>query len=106
KYDIALVPGLGAMAVSIPGLMLVNESLLARMSDPDDDFVATVCAHEVAHLWFGGQVSMRWWEDLWLDEAMATYLSYTAGAGGGAGARGSFPPKPRPCTPPPLARPA
>src|ERR1019366_4535532 len=81
KYDIALVPGLGAMAVSIPGLMLVNESLLARMSDPDDDFVATVCAHEVAHLWFGGQVSMRWWEDLWLDEAMATYLSYTAGAG-------------------------
>src|ERR1035441_862596 len=80
KYDIAFVPELGAMAVSIPGLMLVGESLLARMSDPDDDFVAMVCAHEVAHLWFGGQVSMRWWEDLWLDEAMATYLSYTAGA--------------------------
>jgi aminopeptidase N len=78
KYDIAFVPGLSALGVSIPGLMLANESLLARMSDPDDDFVANLVTHEVAHLWFGGQVSMRWWDDLWLDEAMATYLSDTA----------------------------
>jgi hypothetical protein len=34
-----------------------------------------VCAHEVAHLWFGSHVTMRWWDDLWLDEALATYLS-------------------------------
>jgi aminopeptidase N len=78
KYDIGFVPRLSALAVSIPGLMLVNESLLARMADPDDDFVAMVCAHEVSHLWFGCHVSMRWWEDLWQDEAMATYMSYTA----------------------------
>ena len=78
KYDIGFVPRLNALAVSVPGLMLVNESLLARMTDPDDDFVAMVCAHEVSHLWFGCHVSMRWWDDLWLDEAMATYLSYTA----------------------------
>ena len=77
-YDIGFVPRLDALAVSIPGLMLVNESLLARMTDPDDDFVAMVCAHEVSHLWFGCHVSMRWWNDLWLDEAMATYMSYTA----------------------------
>ena len=44
------------MAISIPGLMLVNENLLARMADPDDDFVAMVCAHEVSHLWFGCHV--------------------------------------------------
>jgi aminopeptidase N len=75
KYDIVFVPGLTALAVSVPGLMLVNETLLARMSDPDDDFAAMVCGHEVAHLWFGSLVSMRWWDDLWLDEAMATYLS-------------------------------
>jgi aminopeptidase N len=75
KYDIVFVPGLPALAVSVPGLMLVNESLLARMTDPDDDFAAMVCGHEVAHLWFGSHVSMRWWDDLWLDEAMATYLS-------------------------------
>jgi aminopeptidase N len=78
KYDIGFVPRLDALAVSFPGLMLVNESLLARMADPDDDHVAMVCAHEVSHLWFGGQVSARWWDDLWLDEAMATYVSCTA----------------------------
>jgi len=50
KYDIGFVPRLNALAISIPGLMLVNESLLARMADPEDDFVALVCAHEVAHL--------------------------------------------------------
>ena len=78
KYDIGFVPRLSALAVSIPGLMLVNESLLARMADPDDDVVAMVCAHEVSHLWFGCHVSMRWWDDLWQDEAMATYMSYAA----------------------------
>jgi aminopeptidase N len=77
-YDIGFVPRLDATAISIPGLMLVNESLLARMADPDDDFVALVCAHEVAHLWFGCHVGMRWWDDLWQDEAMASYLGYTA----------------------------
>ena len=84
KYDIGFVPRLSALAVSIPGLMLVNESLLARMADPDDDFVATVCAHEVSHLWFGCHVSMRWWDDLWQDEAMATYMSYSALGDAGA----------------------
>lgn len=78
KYDIVFVPALTAMAVSIPGLMLVNESLLARMADPDDDFVAMVCAHEVSHLWFGCHVGITWWDDLWQDEAIATYVSYLA----------------------------
>jgi aminopeptidase N len=81
NYDILFVPDLSALAMSVPGLMLVNERLLARMGDPDDDFVAMVCAHEVAHLWFGSLVGMRWWDDVWLDEALATYLSYTAEVG-------------------------
>ena len=37
-----------------------------------------VLAHEVAHLWFGCLVEGRWWDDLWLAEALATYLGYTA----------------------------
>ena len=77
KYDIVAVPDLAVLAESMPGLMLVNESLLARMIDPDDDKVAIVAAHEVAHLWFGCLVGARWWDDVWLDEAMATYLCYT-----------------------------
>ena len=77
KYDIVAVPDLAVLAESMPGLMLVNESLLARMIDPDDDKVAIVAAHEVAHLWFSCLVGARWWDDVWLDEAMATYLCYT-----------------------------
>ena len=77
KYDIVAVPDLAVLAESMPGLMLVNESLLARMIDPDDNKVAIVAAHEVAHLWFGCLVGARWWDDVWLDEAMATYLCYT-----------------------------
>jgi aminopeptidase N len=83
-YDIVFVPELTSPAGSVPGLMCVSETLLARMADPDDDFAATVCAHEVAHLWFGSHVTMRWWDDLWLDEALATYLSaeFTSGWAG------------------------
>jgi len=51
KYDIGFVPRLDTLAVSFPGLMLVNESLLARMPDPDDDFVAMVCAHACCGRW-------------------------------------------------------
>jgi aminopeptidase N len=83
KYDIGFVPRLDALAISIPGLMLVSENLLARMADPDDDFVAMLCGHEVSHLWFGAHVSSRWWDDMWLDEAMASYVSYTAMAEAG-----------------------
>ena len=81
NYDIVFVPDLNALAYSVPGLMLVNERLLARMSDPGDYFAPMVCAHEVAHLWFGCLVGMRWWEDVWLDEALATYMSYAAEVG-------------------------
>jgi aminopeptidase N len=86
NYDVVFVPDLTARAYSVPGLMLVNESLLARMTDPDDDFVAMLCTHETAHLWFGGLVNMRWWDDVWLDEAIATYLSYLPGTGPDAAA--------------------
>jgi aminopeptidase N len=78
KYDIGFVPRLSALAVSMPGLMLVSEALLARMADPRDDFAAALCAHEVAHLWFGCHVAPGWWDDLWQDEAIATYVSYEA----------------------------
>jgi aminopeptidase N len=78
KYDVVFVPDLGPTAVSLPGLMLVSETLLPRLTDPGDDFGPMVLAHEVAHLWFGCLVEGRWWDDLWLAEALATYLSYTA----------------------------
>jgi aminopeptidase N len=77
-YDIVFVPDLAAMALSVPGLMVVNEKLLGRPDGSGDQHSAMVCAHEVAHLWFGALVGPRWWDDVWLDEAIATYLSYAA----------------------------
>ena len=77
-YDIVFMPDLAAMALSVPGLMVVNERLLGRPADAGDQRSAMICAHEVAHLWFGCLVGPRWWDDVWLDEAIATYLSYAA----------------------------
>ncbi len=77
-YDIVFMPDLPATALSVPGLMVVNEKLLGRPGGAGDQQSAMICAHEVAHLWFGALVGPRWWDDVWLDEAIATYLSYAA----------------------------
>lgn len=81
KYEIVALPDVPFRAASVPGLMLVSEDLLARLADPEDDFAAMISAHEVAHLWFGALVGMRWWDDLWLEESLATYLSEWTDAG-------------------------
>jgi aminopeptidase N len=81
KYEIVALPDVPFRAASVPGLMLVSEDLLARLADPDDGLAVMIAAHEVAHLWFGGLVGMRWWDDLWLEESLATYLSEWTDAG-------------------------
>jgi len=81
KYEIVALPDVPFRAASVPGLMLVGEDLLARLADPDDDFAMMIAAHEAAHLWFGALVGLRWWDDLWLEESLATYLSEWTDAG-------------------------
>ncbi len=78
KLDIVFAPELGPLAMQLPAVMYVSETLLQRAADPEDDHVALVLAHEAAHLWFGCLVEGRWWDDLWLAEALATYLSVDA----------------------------
>lgn len=82
KYDQAAVPGFAAGAMENSGLVLYRQHLL--LMDPQtaswqaEKNIAHVVAHETAHMWFGNLVTMKWWDDLWLNEAFAEWVSYKA----------------------------
>jgi aminopeptidase N len=60
------------------GLITYGEGYLFRSTPTPSDItdLAEVVFHEIAHMWFGNLVTMRWWNDLWLNESFATYASY------------------------------
>ncbi len=78
KYDQLFVPEFNAGAMENVGAVTFHDSYLFR--DPPTYsqrlIRGEVILHELAHMWFGDLVTMRWWNDLWLNEAFATYLSY------------------------------
>ncbi len=78
KYDQLFVPEFNAGAMENVGAVTFNDAFLFR--DPPTYAQrlvrGEVVLHELAHMWFGDLVTMRWWDDLWLNETFATYLSY------------------------------
>lgn len=82
KYDQVAVPGFAAGAMENSGLVLFRQSLLLLNPQTSswnaEKSVAHVVAHEFAHMWFGNLVTMKWWDDLWLNEAFAEWMSYKA----------------------------
>ena len=84
KYDQLIVPDFTIGAMENVAAVTFNEDAYVSRGDKtqaERQRLATVIAHEMAHMWFGNLVTMRWWNGLWLKESFATYMGYLALAG-------------------------
>jgi len=82
KYDQLFVPEFNAGAMENAGAVTFLESYVFRSKVPQATVErrAVTILHELAHMWFGDLVTMRWWDDLWLNESFAEYASTLATA--------------------------
>ncbi|MGN6783187.1 MAG: aminopeptidase N [Marmoricola sp.] len=78
KYDQLYVPEYNMGAMENAGAVTLRDEYLPRSRQPRSfyEFRCSVISHEMAHMWFGDLVTMRWWDDLWLNESFAEWACY------------------------------
>ncbi|MEV0268077.1 aminopeptidase N [Hamadaea sp. NPDC050747] len=81
KYDQILLPEYNMGAMENFGCITFSEELClfrSKATDVEYEWRAMVIMHEMAHMWFGDLVTLRWWDDLWLNESFADWAGYWA----------------------------
>ncbi len=81
KYDQLFVPEFNAGAMENPGAVTFHEDhyiFRSRVTESAYETRANTILHEMAHMWFGDLVTMKWWDDLWLNESFAEWAAHHA----------------------------